>query len=232
MRVKSRAGTVAILGEPDAENAVERALQLLGAQYDRYTELAPRFSASGVPRCLLFDSLDNPDIAIRQLRQLRKQPHMQQVPALLVVAERQVARVPPEHGFDEFLVKPFFSSDLYTRIKHMEWRSARLRDTRPLVAGGLQLDRLARTVKLHGTRIRLTAREFELICYLAAHPGEVQSRQVLLAKVWGASYLGGAKTVDIHIRRLRVKLGLGSALRTAHGHGYALEVEQSEGTGL
>jgi DNA-binding response OmpR family regulator len=83
-------------------------------------------------------------------------------------------------------------------------------------------------VTLEGRRVALTAKEFALVAYLAANRGRVFSRDVLLARVWGARYEGGARTVDIHVRRLRAKLGDGLPLETMRGAGYKLRAPRGE----
>jgi len=88
--------------------------------------------------------------------------------------------------------------------------------------GGLVIDRAAHEVSVDGRRVTLTAKEFALLAFLAANRGRVYSRDVLLARVWGARYEGGARTVDIHVRRVREKLGDALPLETLRGAGYKL----------
>ena len=88
--------------------------------------------------------------------------------------------------------------------------------------GGLVIDRAAHEVTVDGRPIALTAKELALLAFLAAHRGRVFSREALLARVWGSRYEGGARTVDIHVRRLRAKLGAAFPLLTLRGAGYKL----------
>ena len=92
-----------------------------------------------------------------------------------------------------------------------------------LEVGPLRVDPLAREVTYKGRKLTLTPREFDLIAFLAHHPGRVLSREELLRKVWGYDYLGETRTVDVHVRRLRVKLGERNKLiETVTGAGYKL----------
>jgi DNA-binding response OmpR family regulator len=88
--------------------------------------------------------------------------------------------------------------------------------------GDMVIDRAARDVVVSGRSVQLTAKEFTLLAYLAERRGRVVSRQELLARVWGARYEGGDRTVDIHVRRLRAKLGESFPLSTLRGAGYKL----------
>src|SRR6185436_18195215 len=87
---------------------------------------------------------------------------------------------------------------------------------------GITIDRAAQEVNLYGRSIQLTAKEFALLAYLCDRRGKVLSREHLLARVWGNRYDGGPRTVDIHVRRLRAKLGEALPLDTLRGSGYKL----------
>ena len=86
-------------------------------------------------------------------------------------------------------------------------RSTACRDTGPITAGALVIDEVTYSVRLRGRLLDLTYKEFELLKYLAQHPGRVFTRSQLLQEVWGYDYFGGTRTVDVHVRRLRAKLG-------------------------
>ena len=95
--------------------------------------------------------------------------------------------------------------------------------------GSVVIDRAAHDVTLDGRRIVLTAKEFALLAFLATNRGRVFSREALLGRVWGARYEGGARTVDIHVRRLRAKLGEALPLETLRGAGYKLRSPHETG---
>jgi DNA-binding response OmpR family regulator len=128
-----------------------------------------------------------------------------------------------ENGADDYLTKSFSPRELVARLH------ALLRRARPAEAGGtivigdLRVDTLAREASRREVVMALAPREFDLLEFLARHPGRVLSREELLRKVWGYDFVGETRTVAVHIRRLRTKLGdTGRLIRTVTGAGYKL----------
>lgn len=115
-----------------------------------------------------------------------------------------------ELGADDYVTKPFSARELLARIKAQLRRSQQENREKKLgggqVAGGLEIDRDFFTVKRGNKTIDLTQREFELLDFLASNPGKIFTREDLLQKVWGYDYFGDVRTVDVTIRRLRVKI--------------------------
>jgi DNA-binding response OmpR family regulator len=109
--------------------------------------------------------------------------------------------------YDDFCLHPFQPKELDTRLKHLFWRTGR--GTRPdlIEYGPLLLNLETYQAAVGGSPLDLTYMEYELLKFLASHPGKVFTREVLLNRVWGYEYYGGARTVDVHVRRLRAKLG-------------------------
>jgi DNA-binding response OmpR family regulator len=173
-------------------------------------------------RVIVIEAGERPDFAISSLRGLRKDDRLREAPALVVLPERQVARLEPGAGFDDFIVAPVRPVELYARIRKLEWHESEFVTDERVKVGGMVIDRASREVTLDGRRISLTAKEFNLLAFLAANRGRVFGRDVLLARVWGVRYEGGARTVDIHVRRLRAKFGNALPLETLRGAGYKL----------
>ncbi|MBK7396242.1 MAG: response regulator transcription factor [Myxococcales bacterium] len=203
--------------------AAVRVLDLFGEVLDGGARPPPE----GIARLLVVEVLDRPDLLPRALNQLRKDPHFEGTSVLAVVGERSIARLDPAAGHDDFLVWPAPSAELYARIRQMEWRSSAYATDEVVKLGPLTIDVAARTVSIAGIgrdagAIALTTREFSLLHALASRRGRVLSRETLLDVVWGEDYDGGQKTVDVHVRRLRAKLGEALPLETIRGAGYVL----------
>jgi len=177
-------------------------------------------------RALLFEALDRPDLAVVALRALRKEQTFSNVPAIIAVTVGQVARVEPSSGFDDFVLHPYVPEELYARIRALEWRRSEFATEERLKMGDLVIDKAAHEVTLQGRPISLTAKEFALLSYLCERRGRVLTRDHLLARVWGNRYEGGPRTVDIHVRRLRSKLGEALPLETLRGSGYKLRAPE------
>ncbi len=132
-------------------------------------------------------------------------------PLMAVVTEGGLAAVAADWGIDEVLLADTGPAELDARLRLSIGRAAANRDqgsdgvTR---AGELVVDETTYAAKLRGRPLDLTFKEFELLKYLAQHPGRVFSRAQLLQEVWGYDYYGGTRTVDVHVRRLRAKLGV------------------------
>ena len=173
-------------------------------------------------RALVFEALDRPDLAIAALRAVRKEHYFDGVGALIAVSVGQVARVDPASGFDDFVMNPYVPEELYARIRSLEWRRSEFASEERHKVGGIVVDKAAHEVSVDGRPISLTAKEFALLAYLCDRRGKVLSREHLLANVWGNRYEGGPRTVDIHVRRLRAKLGDALPLETLRGAGYKL----------
>ena len=130
-----------------------------------------------------------------------------------------------ELGADDYLVKPFGMMEMVSRVKAVLRRSAPKQDREVLAANDLVLNVAEHTVTAGGKRIALTFKEFELLRMFLSAPGVAFTREKLLDAIWDAEYLGETRTVDIHIRTLRQKLGsYGEMIETVRNVGYRLEV--------
>jgi DNA-binding response OmpR family regulator len=125
-----------------------------------------------------------------------------------------------EVGADDYVSKPFSPRELAARIKAVLRRTTPT--TRPdvLTLGDVEVQSQSREVTVAGALVDLTAKEFDLLAFLIEHAGVVFSRDQLLDRVWGISYLGGTRTVDVHVAQVRRKLGRPDLIRTVRGAGY------------
>ncbi|MEO8874720.1 MAG: winged helix-turn-helix domain-containing protein [Polyangiaceae bacterium] len=233
---KTKTGTfVLVVGHtPDLarDESAASNLKQLGAQVrtlDFWDDADEAFQNENNDTCraIVIEAGERPDFATSSLRGLRKDDRLREAPALVVFPERQVARLEPGAGFDDFIVAPVRAVELYARIRKLEWQASEFVTDERVKVGGMVIDRASREVTLDGRRISLTAKEFNLLAFLAANRGRVFGRDVLLARVWGARYEGGARTVDIHVRRLRAKFGNALPLETLRGAGYKLLTPQA-----
>jgi DNA-binding response OmpR family regulator len=176
----------------------------------------------GEVRAVIVEAGERPDLAASVLRAVRKESHLETTPSIVAVVAGQVARVEPSSGFDDFVLVPYVPTELYARIRLLEWRRSEFATEERMKVGSIVIDRAAHEVLLDGASVALTAKEFALLAYLCERRGKVVSREELLRRVWGNRYEGGARTVDIHVRRLRAKLGQALPLATLRGAGYKL----------
>ena len=130
-------------------------------------------------------------------------------PVVLIVTEGGLAAVTAEWGIDDVLLDTAGPAEVEERIRLATGRMQVVQDDSPMEIrnGDLSVDEATYSAKLKGRVLDLTFKEFELIKYLAQHPGRVFTRAQLLQEVWGYDYFGGTRTVDVHVRRLRAKLG-------------------------
>lgn len=128
-------------------------------------------------------------------------------------------------GGDDYIVKPFSPGELVARIGAVLRRiSPMIQDEKIVKYGKVSIDRKARRVSVEGEIIPLTLKEFELLNFLIDHASQALSREQLLKHVWGIDYIGSLRTVDTHIKTLRMKLGIGDYIQTIWGIGYKFEV--------
>jgi len=157
------------------------------------------------------------------------------VPLLAILTEGGLAGLTAEWGVDDVLLESAGPAEVEARLRLAIGSLALSGDDDPacgqITAGDLVIDESAYSARVSGRLLDLTYKEFELIKYLAQHPGRVFSRAQLLQEVWGYDYFGGTRTVDVHVRRLRAKLGLEHEvlIGTVRNVGYRFVPEPSPG---
>lgn len=142
-------------------------------------------------------------------------------PLILVVTEGALAAVNSDWGAQDFILDSAGPGEIDARIRIAIDRSKAVNKPDMIQASGVVIDEASYSAKVHGRPLDLTFKEFELLRFLAQHPGRVFTREQLLSEVWGYDYFGGTRTVDVHIRRLRAKLGdLEALIGTVRNVGY------------
>jgi DNA-binding response OmpR family regulator len=146
-------------------------------------------------------------------------------PLLVVIADGGLAALKSTWGFDDWVLPSALPAEVETRLRLLMERAVTTQTSRAASVGELSIDEDTYVVRLRGVPLDLTYREFELLKYLFGNPGRVFTRGQLLQEVWGYDYYGGTRTVDVHIRRLRAKLGAEyeSLIGTVRGVGYKLD---------
>ena len=151
------------------------------------------------------------------------------VPLLLVITEGGLTAVSPDWGVDDVVLDTAGPAEVDARIRLVIGRLAQEQSTSRIQASGVVIDEASYSAKVHGRPLDLTFKEFELLRFFATHPSRVFTREQLLSEVWGYDYFGGTRTVDVHVRRLRAKLGdLESLIGTVRNVGYRFNVYEDD----
>lgn len=178
------------------------------------------------PRLILLDGMLPGMDGVELLRRLKNDPALAHIPVIMASARgAEFDKIRSlDLGADDYLVKPFGMMEMVSRVKAVLRRCQPVPSRPQLQLDGLRLDPQEHTVELEGQRIALTYKEYELLKLFLSHPGTAFTREQLVEKVWNSDYLGETRTVDMHIRTLRQKLGpYGSRIETVRGVGYRLE---------
>ena len=157
------------------------------------------------------------------LRRIRADARLEETPVLMLTARTsEMDKVKGlETGADDYVVKPFGIMELQARVKALLRRTGRPRTESVLTCGDLEIDPAAREVRKNGVPVELTYKEFELLRLLCAHRGMVLTRDDILQAVWDYDFAGETRTVDMHVKTLRQKLGEGY-IQTVRGVGYKM----------
>jgi DNA-binding response OmpR family regulator len=178
------------------------------------------------PAAIVFNMLGRADAPmIRNL--LRSSDMPAGVASLAILRSEQIASFDFTTGFDDFIIHPALTEEIVARVKRAIWLRSGVEGDNVLRAGDLQIDLANYKVFVAGRPIDLTYKEYELLRFLATNRDKVFTREALLNRVWGYDFYGGARTVDVHIRRLRSKIEdrAHTFIETVRNVGYRFHIE-------
>lgn len=182
-----------------------------------------------LPELILLDIMLPDEDGISILKKLRVRPDTMKIPVILVTAkETELDKVKGlDAGADDYITKPFGVMEMVARVKALLRRSSG-RDEMLLTCGDVTLDREKRMAFVGGRPVELTFKEFELLKLLMKNHGIVISRDVIMERVWDSNFEGESRTIDVHVRSLRQKLGeSGALIKTIRNVGYMADAARS-----
>ena len=168
---------------------------------------------------------------VELLGKMKRDPALSAIPVMMATAKgTEYDKIKSlDLGADDYLVKPFGMMEMVSRVKAVLRRCRPAGSAKLLQAGGLVMNPEEYTVTADGQRIMLTYKEFELLRLFLSHPGIAYTREQLYEQVWKMTYMGDSRTLDMHIRTLRQKLGgYGKLIETVRHVGYRLEVPHGQ----
>jgi len=232
---------VVICAEPDLASAAPDSIATILGDLGCAVELG-RFDLGGLdhdamlkraPDLIVVEAGDELLRANRAIRKLREHGPLVETPALVAITVARLPALDFSVGFDDFVLLPVIPAELYGRLRQLDWKTARFGSDEVFKIDDLVIDVAGYEAHVGGHRLDLTHQEFELLRFLAQHRGRVFTRDQLLERVWGYQYAGGSRTVDIHIRRIRAKLGhaAGSLIETVRHVGYKMRAPGTRSEG-
>jgi DNA-binding response OmpR family regulator len=219
----ARESMLAVVPDP-ASPELARTLDLAGYSWKAVSaaETAAEHEPAGGWSGAIVDIGADADAGWAFLRSISKQGD-RTIPVMLLVGGAQLSDL--EHRdelFDDFCLSPFHPAELEARLRHLLVTDIDLHRAELVEYGELTLNLETYQASIAGRPLDMTYMEYELLKFLAQNPGKVFTREMLLSRVWGYEYYGGARTVDVHVRRLRAKLGEEHAnlIQTVRSVGY------------
>ena len=178
------------------------------------------------PELIVLDIMLPGKDGVEVLKKIRSNPETRKIPVIMATAKgTEMDKIQGlDTGADDYLVKPFGVMEMVSRIKAVLRRCESDEKEEIITVGEITLSDKEHLVTVNGKKVALTFKEFEILKLFMQSPGIVFSRDKLLSEVWGVDYLGESRTVDMHIKTLRQKLGdVGSRIETVIGVGYKME---------
>ncbi len=184
--------------------------------------------AKDSPRLIILDIMLPGEDGVSILRELKRNPETAEIPVIMATAKgTEYDKIQSlDIGADDYLVKPFGMMEMVSRVKAVLRRCEKSKtDAKVLAVKGLVMNLDEHVLTVDGVRSTLTYKEFEILKLFLSHPGIVYTREQLFENVWGEEYVGETRTVDMHIRTLRQKIGIYSdMIETVRNVGYRMEV--------
>ena len=182
--------------------------------------------AEEVPSLVLLDVMLPEEDGLTVLKKLRESARTAQLPVIMLTAKSTEydTVLGLDGGADDYVTKPFGMMELLSRIRALLRRTEK--ESSQYRCGQLAVDTGRHVVTVDGREVTLTQKEFEVLCLLLKNRGQVLSRERLIEEVWGYAFTGESRTVDVHVRTLRQKLGdAGAYIETVRGYGYKISME-------
>ncbi|MFT5207365.1 MAG: DNA-binding response OmpR family regulator [Candidatus Omnitrophota bacterium] len=182
------------------------------------------------PDIIIFNAGASPETAIKFFDRFMKLDSLKDLPCLIAVEEDKIISASNSlpMGVADIVAKPIRPFEVVAKMQLLYRKTHRISDTSIIRSAELEIDISKYEVRVSGKKVDLTYTEYELLKFLASNPGQVFGRDLLLNKVWGYDYFGGARTVDVHVRRLRSKLetNTGRYIETIRHIGYKFVHEE------
>lgn len=178
-----------------------------------------------IPRLIVLDIMLPEMDGIEILKRLRSNTKYRDIPVIMATAKgTEMDKISGLNlGADDYLVKPFGVMEMVARVGAVLRRTEK-KEEKAITVGNITLNEAEHTVTVNGEKIELTHKEFDILCLFMKNKNIVFNREKLMSEVWGSDYIGESRTVDMHIKTLRQKLGTaGGQIKTVIGVGYRLE---------
>ncbi len=205
-------------------------LKQMGFEARGFTDGLSMLEALGkeIPELIVLDIMMPELDGIEILHKLRSETKYKNIPVIMATAKgTEMDKISGlNSGADDYLVKPFGVMEMVARVKAVLRRTTKDISSENIAIGSISLNEKSHKVIVNGEKVDLTHKEFELLKLFMKNPNIVFTRDALMSQIWGTDYIGETRTVDMHIKTLRQKLGsAGSQIKTVIGVGYRLENE-------